>query len=51
MSNEKGSFPMVRIHFQWVPATIAKNRPALMACPVDAISKEPKYGAVLIDKR
>ena len=46
---EKGAFPTVRIHFQWVPCYHCEKPVCMDACPVDAISKEPKYGAVLID--
>ena len=46
---EKGSFPLVRIHFQWVPCYHCEKPACVDACPVEAIRKEPKYGAVLID--
>jgi len=46
---EKGSFPTVRIHFQWVPCYHCEKPACVDACPVEAISKEPQYGAVLID--
>jgi len=46
---EKGSFPTVRIHFQWVPCYHCEKPACVDACPTEAIRKEPKYGAVLID--
>ena len=46
---EKGAFPLVRIHFQWVPCYHCEKPACIDACAVEAISKEPKYGAVLID--
>ena len=46
---EKGSFPLVRVHFQWVPCYHCEEPACVSACPVNAIHKEPKYGAVLID--
>jgi anaerobic dimethyl sulfoxide reductase subunit B (iron-sulfur subunit) len=46
---EKGAFPAVRIHFQWVPCYHCEKPACADACPVNAISKEAKYGAVLID--
>src|SRR5271157_6645334 len=46
---EKGAFPTVRIHFQWIPCYHCEKPVCMEACPVAAISKEPKYGAVLID--
>jgi anaerobic dimethyl sulfoxide reductase subunit B (iron-sulfur subunit) len=46
---EKGSFPQIRIHFQWVPCYHCEKPVCVKACPADAIRKEPKYGAVLTD--
>jgi anaerobic dimethyl sulfoxide reductase subunit B (iron-sulfur subunit) len=46
---EKGNFPNVRIHFQWVPCYHCQEPDCISNCPCDAIYKEEKYGAVLID--
>jgi len=46
---EKGAFPDVRVHFQWVPCYHCDEPACVAACPSDAIYKEPRYGAVLID--
>ncbi len=46
---EKGTFPNVRIHFQWVPCYHCEEPVCISGCPCDAIYKEEKYGAVLID--
>lgn len=46
---EKGSFPDVRVHFQWVPCYHCERPVCVDACPSQAIHKEEKYGAVLID--
>ena len=46
---EKGSFPNVRIHYQWVPCYHCEEPVCVSSCPLEAINKEPKYGAVLID--
>jgi anaerobic dimethyl sulfoxide reductase subunit B len=46
---EKGSFPDVRIHIQWIPCFHCEDPVCLNSCPVKAIYKEEKYGAVLID--
>jgi anaerobic dimethyl sulfoxide reductase subunit B (iron-sulfur subunit) len=46
---EKGSFPDVRIHFQWVPCYHCEEPICISNCPPQAIYKEAKYGAVLID--
>ncbi len=45
---EKGSFPNVRIHLQWVPCYHCEEPACISNCPCEAIYKEPKYGAVLI---
>lgn len=46
---EKGSFSTVRIHFQWVPCYHCEEPICVSSCPTQAIYKEEKYGAVLID--
>jgi anaerobic dimethyl sulfoxide reductase subunit B (iron-sulfur subunit) len=46
---EKGTFPKVRMHFQWVPCYHCEDPVCLSNCPSEAIYKEDKYGAVLID--
>jgi len=46
---EKGSFPSVRIHFQWIPCYHCGEPACVHDCPLQAIHKEEKYGAVLID--
>jgi len=47
---EKGSFPDVRLHTQWVPCYHCGRPACVDACPSDAVRKEEKYGAVLIDE-
>lgn len=46
---EKGSFPNVRVHLQWVPCYHCEEPVCMSTCPNEAIHKEHKYGAVLID--
>lgn len=46
---EKGSFPNVRIHFQWVPCYHCEEPICVGSCPPQAMYKEDTYGAVLID--
>jgi len=46
---EKGSFPDVSLHVQWVPCYHCRQPVCIDACPAEAMMKEPKYGAVLID--
>jgi len=46
---EKGSFPDVRLHTQWIPCYHCEKPVCADACPSEAIYKEPAYGAVLID--
>ncbi len=46
---EKGSFPTVRVHFQWIPCYHCEEPACANNCPCQAIHKEAKYGAVLID--
>ena len=45
---EKGSFPNVRIHFQWVPCYHCEEPVCVSNCPPQAMYKEATYGAVLI---
>ncbi len=46
---EKGSFPDLRIHMQWIPCYHCEQPVCISSCPCGAICKEEKYGAVLID--
>ncbi|MFC1983116.1 4Fe-4S dicluster domain-containing protein [Chloroflexota bacterium] len=46
---EKGDFPDIRLHYHWVPCYHCENPACVKSCPVGAICKEDKYGAVLID--
>ena len=46
---ETGSFPDVRLHFQWIPCYHCEDPACIDACPSKAMHKEDKYGAVLID--
>ena len=46
---EKGAFPDVRLHTQWVPCYHCENPVCAGICPSEAIYNEPDYGAVLID--
>jgi anaerobic dimethyl sulfoxide reductase subunit B (iron-sulfur subunit) len=46
---EKGVFPYVRIHFQWIPCFHCEEPACIISCPTGAIYKEEKYGAVLLD--
>jgi anaerobic dimethyl sulfoxide reductase subunit B len=46
---EKGIFPDVRIHFQWILCYHCEKPECVSKCPRRAIYKEEKYGAVLID--
>lgn len=48
---EKGSFPDVRVHFQWMPCYHCEKPVCVSKCPFGAIYKEDKYGAVLIDNQ
>jgi anaerobic dimethyl sulfoxide reductase subunit B (iron-sulfur subunit) len=47
---EKGSFPDVRLHTQWVPCYHCEKPVCAEACPAEAIHKESEFGAVLIDR-
>lgn len=46
---EKGSFPNVRLHFQWVPCYHCEEAVCISSCAPGAMYKEAKHGAVLID--
>jgi anaerobic dimethyl sulfoxide reductase subunit B len=46
---ERGSFPDVRIHFQWVPCYHCEEPVCARSCACGAIYKEPEFGAVLIE--
>jgi anaerobic dimethyl sulfoxide reductase subunit B (iron-sulfur subunit) len=46
---ETGSFPNVRLHVLALPCVHCGEPACLRACPYEAIYKEDKYGAVLID--
>ena len=46
---EKGPFPDVRLHMQWVPCYHCEKPVCADVCPPEAIYKERRYGAVLID--
>ncbi len=47
---EKGAFPDLRIHYQWVPCYHCQEPVCVSACPCEAMYKEEKYGAVLLDR-
>jgi len=46
---EKGPFPDVRLHVQWIPCYHCEEPACGNSCPAEAIHKEDKYGAVLVD--
>ena len=46
---EKGSFPDINVHVLPVLCFHCENPRCLKACPNEAIHKEKKYGAVLVD--
>ena len=48
---EKGAFPQTRLHFLSIPCYHCARPVCALACPNQAISKEEKYGAVLIDPK
>jgi len=48
---EKGHFPNIRIHVQWIPCYHCQEPVCIHNCPREAIYKEPQYGAVLIDNK
>lgn len=47
---EKGSFPNVRLHCVWIPCYHCEDPACVACCPSEAIKKESKFGAVLIDE-
>lgn len=47
---EKGAFPDVQLHMHWVPCYHCEKPACMDVCPSEAIYKEPKYGAVIIDQ-
>lgn len=47
---EKGAFPNVRIHVQWLPCYHCEKPFCVDACPTGAMVKEERYGAVLINQ-
>ena len=46
---EKGTFPDTRIHILPIMCYHCKNPVCVKACPNEALSKEEKYGAVLVN--
>lgn len=46
---EKGSFPTVRVYFQWIPCYHCEQPACVANCSTQAMYKEGKYGAVLVD--
>jgi anaerobic dimethyl sulfoxide reductase subunit B (iron-sulfur subunit) len=48
---EKGTFPDLRLHLLAIPCYHCENPVCRKACPHGAISKEKKYGAVLVDDK
>ena len=46
---EKGSFPNLRVHSQWIPCYHCEKPVCVNSCPLGAAYKEESYGAVLID--
>jgi anaerobic dimethyl sulfoxide reductase subunit B len=46
---EKGSFPNVGIHVQWIPCYHCDVPECVEICPTGAMRKEQKYGAVVVD--
>ncbi len=46
---EKGCFPDVRVHYQWIPCYHCEEPVCVDNCPQEALHKEAKYGAVLVD--
>ncbi len=48
---EKGGFPDVRIHLQWVPCYHCEKPACVEVCPTEAMYKEAGHGAVLVDRQ
>lgn len=46
---EKGVFPDIKVHMLAIPCLHCENPVCVTACPNNAIYKENKYGAVLVD--
>ena len=46
---EKGAFPKTRLHIMAIPCYHCENPVCVKACPNNALYKEEKYGAVLVD--
>ncbi|MFC1823375.1 4Fe-4S dicluster domain-containing protein [Thermodesulfobacteriota bacterium] len=47
---EKGHFPNVRMHFQWIPCYHCEEPICVDNCPNEAMYKDATYGAVLIEE-
>lgn len=47
---ERGAFPQVRMHVQWIPCYHCERPSCVDACPAGAMAKEGSHGAVLIDR-
>ena len=47
--HESGQFPLVRLHYYWIPCFHCESPPCVAACSVEAMTKELEYGAVLTD--
>ena len=47
---EKGTFPNTRLHILPITCFHCENPVCVKACPHQALSKESKYGAVLVDQ-
>lgn len=47
---EKGVYPNLRLHFLFAPCYHCEEPVCVKACPHDALRKEEKYGAVLVDE-
>lgn len=43
---EKGAFPDIRVHFQWIPCYHCEEPACVHQCPNQALYKEEKYGSV-----